>query len=472
MIDNNMINSLKALLSIDSVEGERTDAFPFGEGVSKALHYMLDLGHALGFKTKNCDEYAGYIEFGDGDEMVGILCHLDVVPAGSGWTKPPFEGILENDRLYGRGALDDKGPAIASLFAMYKLKESGYTPKKRIRLILGTNEESGSKCMAYYCDHEELPTVAFSPDADFPVIHGEMGIISASLKKEFNDLLEDGGIKVLSLHGGSAVNMVPDQARAVLIENKPVKSIVDAFNETHGDVLSYQMLNDETKEVEITAKGISAHASTPEKGTNAIVILLDFLSLIDLEIGDLSNFIRSLRHLIGYETDGNALNIALKDAYNALVLNLGVIHLDEQRGEAAINIRYPITSKGDFIKELLEKTLAPFEVNLSNWHDVDPLFYPPSHPLVTTLMDVYQTVTGDINAKPITIGGGTYARSMPNAIAFGAMFPDSEDCMHQKDEYITLNDLDRMSRIFLEAIKALSSQAKGFAPTSSHNKSV
>ena len=463
MNENKMINSLKALLSINSVEGEHSDAFPFGEGVSKALHYMLDLGNALGFKTKNCNEYAGYIEFGDGDEMVGILCHLDVVPAGNGWTKPPFEGTLENERLYGRGALDDKGPAIASLFAMYDLKESGYMPKKRIRLILGTNEESGSKCMAYYREHEELPTVAFSPDADFPVIHGEMGIISGTFEKAFNEILEDGGIKLLSLTGGSAVNMVPDVASARLIETKSIKTIVEAFNETHGDILHYRIIDEKTQEIELTAKGVSAHASTPEKGTNAIAILIDFLSLIDLEIGDLASFIRSLRHLIGYETDGKSLNIALKDDYNPLVLNLGVINLDEHRGQVHINIRYPITLKGDLIKARIENKVQPFGYTLSKWLDIEPLFYPPSHPLVTTLMGVYQNVTGDKSAKPITIGGGTYARSMPNAIAFGAMFPGSEDCMHQKDEFITLKDLDRMMHIFLEAIKALSNQAKGFA---------
>jgi len=463
MNENLMINSLRALLSINSVEGEHTEAFPFGEGVSRALHYMLDLGKALGFKTKNCDEHVGYIEFGEGDEMLGVLCHLDVVPAGNGWTKPPFEGTLEKGRFYGRGALDDKGPAIASLFAMYELKESGYKPKKRIRLILGTNEESGSKCMAYYREHEELPTVAFSPDADFPVIHGEMGIITASLEKTFDDTTADGGIKILSLTGGTAVNMVPDEATVKLIATKPIKSIVDAFNETRGNVLSYHVINEKIQEVEITAKGVSAHASTPEKGTNAIAILLDLLDLIDLEIGDLSNFIRFLRHTIGYETDGKSLNIALEDDYNPLVFNLGVIHLDPHQGKADINIRYPITLKGAIVKVGIETAIQPLGYTITNWQDVEPLFYPPDHPLVTTLMTVYQNVTGDHDAKPITIGGGTYARSIPNAIAFGAMFPGSEDCMHQKDEYIALDDLSRMMHIFLEAMKALSNQAKGFA---------
>ncbi|MDK2866258.1 MAG: succinyl-diaminopimelate desuccinylase [Clostridiales bacterium] len=450
---NMLIEALKGLIDIDSTEGQATAAYPFGEGVAKALHYMLALGKSYGFKTENIDEYAGYIEFGDGAEMLGILCHLDVVPAGDGWTYPPFKGTLVGDRLYGRGTLDDKGPAMACLFAMKRLKDSGYKPSRRIRLILGTNEESGSKCMDYYVEHAEIPTLAFSPDADFPVIHGEMGILLFELKKTFSDRLEDGGVRLLSVKGGTAPNMVPDTAEAVLIDTKPVIPILEAYNETKGTSLSYERTGET---LIIRASGVSAHASTPEKGKNAIAALLGFLDLIDLEIGDAANFVRFFNRTVGTETDGTSFHLNLKDAYNPLVFNLGMIDLNETEASVTINIRYPITLKEADVRRGIDATLSNSGIQIGNWLNIDPLFYEKDHPLVATLMDVYRAFTGDLKAEPITIGGGTYARSVPNAVAFGALFEDSEDLMHQKDEYISLNDLSKMLTIFEKAIRALS----------------
>jgi succinyl-diaminopimelate desuccinylase len=448
-----LIKSLQELIQINSVRSEPVENMPFGEGVQHSLEHMLALGESMGFKTKNVDNYAGYIEFGEGKEMLGILCHLDVVPEGEGWSHGPFSGDVVDGKLYGRGTLDNKGPAVASLYAMKALRDSGFKPNKRVRLIVGTNEESGSQCMTYYLKHEETPTVAFSPDADFPVIHGEMGIIVFDLEMNFLDFDPDGGIEVLSLKGGNAPNMVPDYAEAKIVETKPIREIVDAFNKTRGANIQYIKDDNFTW---LKAHGVSAHGSTPDKGVNAISQLLILLDLIDIQIGDQSNFIRFLSNRIGMSYDGKEMGVGFDDAYNALVLNLGMIEMDKTHGKATINIRYPITLKESKVKSALDSTTRGTGIEMTNWVCAQPLFFPPSHPLVKTLMDVYKEKTGDDQAKPITIGGGTYARTLPNAVAFGALFPGAVDTMHQKDEYIEIDDLMKMTDIFAEAILRLS----------------
>lgn len=447
-----LIESLQELIRIKSVKEDPIGHMPFGEGIQNALNYMLNLGASMGFKTKNVDNYAGYIEFGEGTELLGILCHLDVVPEGDGWTFGPYSGSVDHGKLYGRGTLDNKGPAVASLYAMKALKDSGFIPQKRIRLILGTNEESGSECIDYYLKHEEKPTVAFSPDADFPVIHGEMGIILFDLYQKFENHIEDGGIELVSLKGGNAPNMVPEYAEAKIIETTPIDHIVKAYNLAKDVHIEHVKSDGFTL---LKSHGISAHGSTPEKGKNAISQLICLLDLIDLKIGDTSNFIRFLARNIGMDYDGKSIGIGFKDDYNDLVLNLGMIDLDQEHGKATVNVRYPITYKEETIKMALDQTLADSGVDLLNWKCAHPLYFEPTHPLIATLMDVYREKTGDFDALPITIGGGTYARSMPNAVAFGALFPGAEDTMHQKDEYISLEDLFKITDIYAEAILKL-----------------
>lgn len=448
-----MIASLQALLRIKSVKSEPVDHMPFGKGIDDALTYMLELGESMGFKTKNIDHYAGYIEWGTGKEMLGILSHLDVVPEGEGWDHPPFEATLDNDRIYARGAMDDKGPTMAALYAMKALKDNGFSPKKRVRLILGTDEESGSQCMAYYLKKEEIPKLAFSPDADFPVIHGEMGIVKVTLEKPFIDKVPDGGLKILSIKGGTAPNMVPDFAEACVIETHPIASILKTYNETHGTNLVYIKEGDITR---IQSIGISAHGSTPEKGLNAILQLIEFLSILEIEIGDMSSLIRFISKKIGMAHNGKALGIDFKDAYNKLINNVGMIDFDEHKGTLVLNLRYPISVKDKALRTKFDAALRGSGLHVVEWVSSPPLFFKPNHPLIKTLMAVYKEHTGDLEAKPITIGGGTYARTMPNAVAFGAMFPGSEDTMHQKNEYIMLEDYYKMAEIYASAIAELS----------------
>lgn len=445
-----LIKTLQTLVKFKSVKDAPGPNAPYGVEISKTLDAALEIGEKMGFKAVNVDHHAGYIEFGEGKEMLGILCHLDVVPEGTGWSHPPYAGVVVDDRLYGRGTLDDKGPMVACLYAMKILKDSGFTPQKRIRLILGTDEESGSNCMKYYLEKAEKPTVAFSPDADFPVIHGEMGIVLAEFTKEFGPQDEDGGIKVLEIKGGTAPNMVPELATASVVSPFDLSEIVALYDKAD------LVLTQEGSVSHIKCHGVSAHGSTPEKGVNAISQLIQFLSILDLQIGDTSDFIRYIAERIGTETDGESLGIAHKDYFNALVSNLGMLHITENSGKMVLNIRYPITYKERKLKKAIDSAIRGTGIELTNWHCAPPLFFKPDHPLVKTLMTVYKTCTGDENAKPITIGGGTYARTMPNAVAFGALFPGQEDTMHQKNEYIRIPDLMKITEIYTQAIYELS----------------
>jgi len=280
-MQNEMVTSMQDILKFPSLEGEKDGDMPFGKDVHDCLIYTLGLADKLGFRTKNVDNYAGYAEIGQGEEMVGILVHLDVVPEGEGWDFDPYGGIIDDGKIYGRGTLDDKGPAIATLYAMKAILDSGETLNRRVRIIFGLNEETGWAGINYYLQHEETPTLAFTPDADFPACHGEKGITVFELTKDFKELLNDGGVEVISITGGNAPNMVPDWAEAKIIESYPIDSMLKAYMTDRGGNLSLEKKDGITT---IHSKGISAHGSTPEAGENAISYLMDFINVLDLQL--------------------------------------------------------------------------------------------------------------------------------------------------------------------------------------------
>ena len=343
LLKNEIIKNTQEIVRIQSVEDKNHHQYPFGEGVQNTLLFTLNLANSLGFTTKNIDNHVGYAEYGKGDEMLGILVHLDVVPEGDGWSYDPYGAQIIDGKIYGRGTTDDKGPTISSLYAIKALIDSDFSFNKRVRIIFGLNEETHWESINYYIKHEEIPTFAIVPDASFPVIYGEKGILTFDLIKEFDDFLDDGGIKILEIIGGNAPNMVPDYAKATIISKTNLKNIVDAYNYDYNGEISIKSLNNNKYEIE--SKGISAHGSRPSKGVNAISHLIKFLDNIDLQIGDQSNFIRTISRHIGLDYDGQNIGCNLKDDESGeLVLNLGMIKMNQAKGSVTINIRYPITN--------------------------------------------------------------------------------------------------------------------------------
>ncbi len=449
-----LIQSTQELIRIKSTEEEPVGDYPFGEGVQRSLEYVLALGEKLGFKTKNVDNYAGYVEIGEGKEMVGVLVHLDVVPEGEGWSHPPYDAKIVDGKLYGRGILDDKGPALMTMYAMKALLESGIALNKRIRLIFGTNEETNWQGIDYYMKHEEAPTMGFTPDADFPAIHGEKGIMDIQFEKEIKEQLNDGGIEILTLDGGLRANMVPEHAEAIIKGTQKFDHILESYNKQHQAQLSFESLGDD--QYKIVSAGVSAHGSTPEAGVNAIAHLLNFLETLDLQIGDLTNFIRFYSRFIGLEINGESIGCGFEDNESGkLTFNTGVLRLEDKKVSLVANIRYPVTFKDFIVESGIQEALDnPFDVTCKTLSHQGPIYMPKDHPLIKTLMSVYKDYTGD-PSEPITIGGGTYARAAENIVAFGPLLPGRPELAHQKDEYMALDDFILATKIYATSLYEL-----------------
>ena len=457
-IDNyeqEIIKSTQELIKIKSVKGEPLPRMPFGEGPYKALECMLDIGKEIGFEVKNLDGYAGHIEFGEGEETVGVLAHLDVVPEGDGWIYPPYGGEIHDDKIYGRGTTDDKGPAVATLYAMKALKESGIDLKRKIRLILGTDEESGWGCVNYYFKHEKAPDMAFTPDAEFPVINVEKGIIDFDLVFKLNKT-KDCDIFLRDIKGGNAPNMVPDYAEAIL-EVKDYELFENSFN-TYKSSKDYPIeISKDGKYVKILTRGISAHGSTPEKGENAITYLMDFLGHISNGECSICNFINLYNERIAFKHHGEGIGCGFEDDISGkLNFNVGMIKLEDGAIRLTINIRYPINYSSEEVYNGIRENLKNTTIELvEGKSDNKPLYVSTDDFLVKKLMKVYQEFTGDYESNPLAIGGGTYARALKNAVAFGALFPGQPDLAHQKNEYISIEHLMKITKIFAKALYEL-----------------
>lgn len=440
--------NLFRLVRIPSVEAQGEEGCPFGPQAARALQETLSLGGELGFRTKNLDNYAGYIEFGEGEDLIGILCHVDVVPAGEGWSSDPFAPYEKEGLLYGRGTADDKGPLVCALYAMKILKDMGITPQKRVRLIVGANEESGSRCMEHYKKVEEAPTMGFSPDASFPLIFGEKSILNLTYTFKNENA---SAVKLLRIDGGAAANVVCPKASAVLgSTQKEAAEIEQSFN----SYLASKGLGGEARPCEegikLTLLGVNAHASTPEEGINAIAYLCEYLAGVCE-----NNVVAYINKYFGLSWGLENHGLNCHDSYGSATCNLGVIETAENKITLTIDIRYPITLSFEETIKAMQKTAeeagAQLKVNAAS----PALFVDPESPLVKALYKAYVSVTGDKVNKPITIGGGTYCRAFKNTVAFGCEMPGGVYRAHMSDEYISVADMVISTEIFIKAIEAL-----------------
>ena len=411
-----MLGLLSELVAIPSVQGEALEGKPFGEEPARALAFMLEKCREYGFAVENVDNYAGSADFGAPEPELAILSHLDVVPAGSGWSSDPFTLTADGDKLIGRGAIDDKGPAVAALFALRAVRELGIPLKKGVRLIFGTNEENGSADLAYYRSKRELPPMVFTPDGEYPVINAEKGMLRVYFSAPFNNgaIYDEGGV----------INAVPQLCS------------YDVRLEENGDVsLNYDKM-----------KGVSAHASTPEKGENAITKFLTF-----------NNYgvpmLKKLAELFPHgEFNGKSCGLGFSDPISGeMTCVLSILYTKEGRLHGGIDIRFPLDRQKAEISDIICGKLREAGFDIDSCEGVEPHCTDENSTFVQALLKTYERVTGE-KGRCIAIGGGTYVHEIEGGVAFGAEFPGKDYHMHSPDEFITVGELLKNAELMAEAI--------------------
>lgn len=444
-----VIDTLARWIRIPSEKLAPEGDAPFGAPVKEMLRVALADCERLGLRTRNFDNYIGDAEMGEGDETMGILTHLDVVPAGDGWTVDPYGAEIIDNKMYGRGTSDDKGPAVCALFAMKAVLDAGLMPKKRVRLILGCDEESGWEDIRYYKKHTAMPDFGFSPDAEYPVINTEKGLEQLKLSSEFED--EAGAeYPVFSATAGERPNVIPGLATAVigcgdlaLLRQKLAKTGLNVTAEAEAE-----------GRAKLTATGVSGHASMPHLGQNAAGMLLLALDAIGAGGGSRA-FIHALAEGVGLDHTGKGLGVDGQDSISGpLTLNLGILRIEEGKGMALLDIRHPVLMSGEMIAKIIGLRVQAAGITVAIEGLKSPLHVPADSEIVSTLLSVYHEVTGK-EAYTIAIGGGTYSRSMDNCVAFGCVFPGSPELAHQAGECFDLDELMANVRIFAHAIAKL-----------------
>ncbi|MDO4378726.1 MAG: Sapep family Mn(2+)-dependent dipeptidase [Erysipelotrichia bacterium] len=425
-----ILNDLATLVSYNSIYVPNENGTPFGVNNKACLEKALEIARGYGFKAVNLDDYCGYVEMGQGEEIIGILAHLDVVPVSDSWATDPFKLTFINDKYYGRGTSDDKGAVCCSLAALRMLKEKESTFKKRVRLILGCNEESGSRGVEHYIEKEGHVNCGFTPDGEFPLVFGEKGMVDGLLKGRSE--------KIADIKAGTVANVVAANCTIKLNgtdfdQNK----LTSFFQENHIDFT----LQDNT----LTVHGVAAHASLPEKGVNAISYAME-----GLYQAGLNDPLTDIYHkLISLDYNGKNAGVGFEDEYGKLTFNVGKAYKEDEDFYFTIDIRFPVTMHKETVMEALNKSGAG---NIVNIDGIDPLFFPLEHPMIKSLYKAYVDVTGDKESKPLSIGGGTYAKDMHNIVAFGCDDGKYNYHIHDDNEFVTAESLMTQTACYYQAI--------------------
>jgi succinyl-diaminopimelate desuccinylase len=433
---NDIIENLKTLVSYESVLVQAEGDTPYGKQNAECLEAALNMAKNYGLKTNNLESKCGYAEIGEGKEVIGILTHLDVVPAGNNWDTNPYVATIKDNKMYGRGTSDDKGAAVASMIALKIIKELNIPLNKRIRLIMGCKEETGSEDIRYYIEKEGHIDVGFTPDGKFPLVHGEKGHVRAIFKST--------NTNILNIQGGVVDNAVSDDCTITIKSNSYDKEkLIQYFEENNIEHTITKTNDDDT----IKVRGVSAHASTPELGKNAISHLLVGLK----DAGYKDDFVDFYYKLIGLKTNGESLGIACEDEYGELTCVNGKIYMENGQIIGTIDIRIPVTLDTEEIvaKLLLNKHMGA-TIEITKYSGTT--FFPLDSKLVKTLLKVYQETTSDFVSKPITTGGGTYAGLMNNCIAFGCKFQNKDNRIHNSNEYVDIDELLLQVELYINAV--------------------
>lgn len=448
------LKDLNTLVEIESIRdlSTKTENAPFGKNCRIALDAMLDMAKKDGFQTKDIDGYAGVIEYGQQEETLGVLGHLDIVPIGDDWTKDPLKVTVNDGYVFGRGVMDDKGPTLAAYYALKMIRDLNIPLKKRVMLIAGCDEESGMECMDYYVKHAEIPQMGFVPDANFPVVYGEKGGLHVNLDSHDETV-------IVKMQAGTRPNIVIGKADCYVKEvSDSQKDLFNFYCQTHGLQGSISL---EDGLVKFHMDGVFAHAAMPFNGINAAVHMLNFIGVAyDDQLS------KDLYHLL-QDWQGKPVGIQIDGMYMSfLTMSTGILSMENGNTHILVDIRYPNDIDTDWIMSHFEQACNELksDIKASVESDMKPLFVDPETKLVKDLMSVYRKYTGDTFSCPITLGGGTYARKFENFVSYGPELPnevfDTDQFVggcHQRDEGIILDNLIQAIAIYAEAIVTLCS---------------
>lgn len=440
---DDILEDLKAMIAIPSVSGEPEGEYVFGKDSARAIDLAMELSAKYDLPAKNVDYYAMHTEYGQGEGNAVVLAHIDVVPAGSGWETDPFEMVIKDGKIIGRGILDDKGSAIVALHCLRALRDAGIQGNRKLRVVMGSSEETGMQDMEYYFSREQHPDLGFTPDGDYGICHCEKGILTYSAQgKNDSDVIK-------SFHSGTVSNAVPDSAVcSVICSEEEFLTLKTEAEKTPG---MFQ-ISKTPLGADISAKGKISHAANPETGINAASHLVSLLyKVFKQRIG---SFFLYIYEKVGVSYDGSQIDIAMADEVSGpLTFNLGIVNTDDKNCSLTVNIRYPATKDGAAISETLKRETEAYGLGYTLLSDASPLYLPKEGPLVTLLSKAYTAVTG----KPCSIysmGGGTYARQMfGKGVAFGPFFPENPDGIaHTANEFVYIENLKLHAQICLEAM--------------------
>lgn len=430
-----MIESIKAAVRINSVmdEDTATESMPFGKGVDESLRKTLEIAESLGFKTVYKDGYYGYAEIGEGEELIGILGHIDVVPIGdeSKWKFPPFSATEEDGYIYGRGAQDDKGPTIAAMYAVKALLDAGVKFGKRVRFIIGGDEENLWRCIAKYTENgEEIPSMGFTPDSSFPVTNAEKSLVQFYLRGK--------GSKDLSLNISGALNAVPGVADyAGELADKLAEKL---------DELKFDYEKDGES---ITVIGKRVHAASADKGVNAIERLCKALYEIGVE-DDVVRFVAELSDSVGSKILPNCVD----DVSGTLTLNLGELIINEKESKIGFDSRVPVKFTIEDLEDAVKEKATNYGLEFEEFDRLKSLYVLADSELIKTLVSVYEQETG-LEGTPKSSGGATYAKALDNCVAFGAMFPFDKKTEHQENERVNIKNMIKATEIYALSVYRL-----------------
>lgn len=466
-----MVSDLQALVGFQTFTLEGKTNWDLPEFV-RQREWLQKKAAELQLGFKSYDGRVDELVLQGPEPILAVLTHGDVQDVqNQQWSSPPWEGKLVGDRIVGRGTEDDKGPIVATYYAMAALRDTGWPLGMSVRLLSANGEESSWDEIPYYLERAPMPTMTFGVDAAYPVVHAQKGYGVLTLTGKGVEKPKRGTWWIVEMSGGSGMSIIPEKGEAVLETSRyPEGALTDlqrraaVWSAAHPPA-RIVVQQEPGLRFHVIAEGKGGHSSEPSSGHNALSDLAAFLyTLPDLRMdawGSLAAFVGST---VMTETDGRSLGVATHDeGIGDLTVNLSFLRLKDGAPVAEINLRVPRGISNEEVQRRVTERAAEFRQTTGALIDVEsarlsePHWAPPDGKLVKTLLGVWEEVTGT-PGKAIAIGGGTQARLFEGGVDFGPALAMDHYRGHGPDEYLTVDELHRIAELTVAALWKLAGE--------------